>query len=114
MKNEADWVREFWGKDLNDADNPDSEKYKRMANDIEEMYNEIIKKLDSIESLGCIIKDPDIGLIDFYSIVNGKEVFLCWQYGENEIKYWHALSGGYNGRKSIEEIERIRERKSKF
>lgn len=38
-----------------------------------------------VESLGCVVKDPRIGLVDFYGRIEGKLVYLCWKHGETEI-----------------------------
>lgn len=47
------------------------------------------------------IKDLDRGLIDFPALMNGAEVFLCWENGEKDILFWHDLEAGYAGRKRI-------------
>ena len=47
------------------------------------------------------IKDLDRGLIDFPAYVGGKEVFLCWERGEEDIEFWHDLSTGYAGRERL-------------
>jgi len=47
------------------------------------------------------IKDLDRGLIDFPSIVGGKEVFLCWEKEEEDIDYWHDLDSNYAGREPL-------------
>ena len=47
------------------------------------------------------IKDPDRGLIDFPAYVGGKEVFLCWERGEEDIEFWHDLTSGYAGRERL-------------
>ena len=57
--------------------------------------------LDSLEEMGCVVKDVDNGLIDFYSIVDGKEVFFCWKAGESDIAHWHDLDAGFRGRMPI-------------
>lgn len=49
------------------------------------------------------VKDLDRGLIDFPAFVGGKEVFLCWQRGEEDIEYWHDLETGYAGRAPLED-----------
>jgi hypothetical protein len=49
------------------------------------------------------LKDLDRGLIDFPAIMDGKEVFLCWESGEDDIAYWHDLEAGYAGREPLEE-----------
>jgi hypothetical protein len=54
-----------------------------------------------VEELGAVIKDPRIGLVDFYGRVNGRLVWLCWKYGEEEIAHYHALDEGFSARKPI-------------
>ena len=49
------------------------------------------------------IKDLERGLIDFPAYVAGKEVFLCWEKGEEDVEYWHELESGFSGREPIEE-----------
>jgi hypothetical protein len=47
------------------------------------------------------IKDLDRGLIDFPAYVGGREVFLCWESGEEDIEFWHDLNTGYAGRERL-------------
>ena len=47
------------------------------------------------------IKDVERGLIDFPAILGGKEVFLCWEQGEDDIEFWHDLHSGYAGRERL-------------
>ena len=49
-----------------------------------------------------LIKDINIGLLDFPALRNGREVYLCWQYGENDIAFWHEVDTGYAGRQPID------------
>lgn len=55
-----------------------------------------------VEGLGVLVKDPRIGLVDFYGQVEGEIVFLCWQYGEASIAYWHTLDGGFASRQPLD------------
>lgn len=59
---------------------------------------EIIEK---IKSYGGQIKDIDTGLIDFPGLINGREVWLCWQIGEEAVTYFHDFGKGFNDRKKI-------------
>ena len=59
--------------------------------------------LERIEQLGAVVKDLDIGLIDFLSIYQGQEVYLCWKLGEDRIRFWHGLTEGFRGRKPVDE-----------
>jgi len=54
-----------------------------------------------LEEFGCVLKDPDVGLIDFLSLRNGREIYLCWLLGEERINYWHYLDTGFAGRQPL-------------
>lgn len=54
------------------------------------------------ESREIYIKDLERGLIDFPALRNGKEVFLCWEKGEEEIEFWHDLDSGFPGRERLD------------
>ena len=63
---------------------------------------EIVKK---VSSEGILVKGLDNGLIDFPHIrTSGEEVYLCWQSGEREILFWHAIPDGFAGRRNINEL----------
>lgn len=61
--------------------------------------------ITELEEIGCFYKDWNftIGLVDFPSIIDGKEVMLCWRSDEPEIRYFHDMDSGYAGRKPIPE-----------
>lgn len=63
---------------------------------------EFFQIIDALMEVGVFVKDPAIGLVDFYSKFEGKEIFLCYKYPEEEILYWHGLDEGYSRRKSVE------------
>ncbi len=64
------------------------------------------EKLDAlvhrIQDTGALIKDINLGLLDFPALREGHEVYLCWQYGEGEIAFWHEIEAGFAGRQPIE------------
>jgi hypothetical protein len=59
-------------------------------------YSEVLEKT------GAVIKSIDQGLLDFPSKKFDEEVWLCWKYGETEIKFWHDKDSGFMGRKPID------------
>lgn len=67
-----------------------------LAQKLREMINEV-------QEFGCVIKDLDIGLLDFPTLFRGREVFLCWKLGEPSISYWHGVDEGFAGRKEIDQ-----------
>jgi hypothetical protein len=58
-------------------------------------------RLHEFTSREILIKDLDRGLVDFPAIIGGKEVFLCWEQGEEDIEFWHVLDSGYSGREPL-------------
>ena len=62
---------------------------------------EIRGVLQEFEEREIIIKDLERGLIDFPSLMAGKEVFLCWEKDEDDIEYWHDIDTGYAGREPL-------------
>ncbi len=64
---------------------------------------DVKNSIERIHELGCVVKDLEIGLIDFPTLLNGQEVYLCWKLGENGIHFWHGLHEGFRGRKAIDE-----------
>jgi|SRR6186713_2955596 hypothetical protein len=56
----------------------------------------------SVLDTGVQIKDINIGLLDFSALKDGREVYLCWKYGEGEIAFWHEVDAGYAGRQPID------------
>lgn len=74
-----------------------------------ELKSEIVRLIHRIESLGCIVKDIDLGLVDFASTRSGEPIYLCWKVGESRVSHWHALDEGFAERKPLD--EEIREGK---
>lgn len=66
---------------------------------------EITEAVERVNDLGCLVKDVDTGLVDFYALQDGDPVFLCWQFGEPVISSWHGLEEGFAGRKPIDGAE---------
>ncbi|ARM74970.1 DUF2203 domain-containing protein [Acidianus manzaensis] len=66
--------------------------------------DQIIKE---ITEKGIILRDLDLGILDFPAIINDRPAYLCWREGEDKILYWHYLEEGYKGRKRISGEENI-------
>ena len=65
------------------------------------LTEEVNKLMARINDLGCEIKDIEQGLVDFPSLREGREVYLCWRLGEQEVAFWHELDAGFSGRRSL-------------
>ena len=65
-------------------------------------FLEVRKLLDTIERSGIVLRDIDRGLVDFPAVRDGREVYLCWELGEDDVGYWHDLDAGYGGREPLD------------
>lgn len=82
---------------------------KSVGNGGSRALSEIVVEFEKLDALvhrildtGVIIKDINMGLLDFSALKDGREVYLCWQYGEGDIAFWHEVEEGYAGRQPID------------
>jgi hypothetical protein len=73
--------------------------------ELERAASELARRVEEIQAAGVLVKDLDRGLLDFPALRGGEEVLLCWQVGEDEIRYWHGLDEGFAGRKPLGDFD---------
>ena len=61
------------------------------------------QEMQLLDALSVHVKDLDRGLIDFSTWYQGHEVYLCWQFGEEKINFWHGVNEGFQGRNEIDD-----------
>ncbi|HVN06194.1 MAG TPA: DUF2203 domain-containing protein [Bryobacteraceae bacterium] len=81
----------------------DREQAARNKQQREESGQRLRAILSRFEESGCLVKDLDIGLVDFPTLFHGEEVYLCWKLGEDKIEFWHGMQEGFAGRKAIDQ-----------
>jgi hypothetical protein len=79
----------------------DSLQVRKLKGDLIARVEEYEHGWRPLDEMGAVLKDPRTGLIDFYGRVEGKLVWLCWKFGEQEVNHYHALDEGFSGRKAI-------------
>ncbi len=67
----------------------------------QEVAGRLSELTDELELIGCELKDYERGLIDFPSVIDGREVYLCWRLGEDTVGFWHELMDGFAGRRPL-------------
>ena len=80
----------------------DQQAWRADTDRLEKLKREIQEGLGRIAEMGGVTKDLTLGLVDFRHLRDGREVNLCWKYGEREIRFWHGLDEGYASRKPLE------------
>lgn len=88
-----------------DPGNPDARELTRMADRRDLLAGELTAGVQAIQRRGCLVKDLDQGLVDFYALSGDRLVFLCWHRGEAEVGHWHTLEGGFVGRQPLQGSE---------
>ena len=73
----------------------------RAASELVQDFIAIERLARKIRSFGCILKDLNVGLVDFLAQRDGREVYLCWRYGEPRVDYFHELHTGFRGRQHL-------------
>lgn len=63
------------------------------------------KALDELNEIGCVVKDVDEGLVDFFYPLKDRDVLLCWKNGEDKIKHWHELDEGFANRRPVIDLD---------
>jgi len=66
-----------------------------------EAFVELQTGVAMLEEREIVLRDLARGLIDFPSLRDGREVYLCWIDGEADIEFWHDLDAGYAGRQPL-------------
>jgi len=87
-------------------DYANSRRITKSNKDFHKLSYELYSNIEKLEDMGCLIKDLEIGLIDFYHKFEGRDILLCWKLGEKNIKFWHEIDTGYMGRKPILDLRK--------
>lgn len=66
------------------------------------LHEAVEAALERIQSTGCVVKDLDVGLLDFPARIDNQDVYLCWKLGEDRIRFYHRQDEGFAGRKPID------------
>jgi len=89
---------ELWSLAEKSAGNGGNATLSKLLPDFDRLH----ELLHQVQDMGIEVKDLTIGLIDFVAIKDGREVYLCWQHGEEQIQFWHEIEAGFAGRQIID------------
>src|ERR1700736_471882 len=78
------------------------EKLAKVRLEHQQLAENFKSTLSRILETGCVIKDLDIGLLDFPAIIDNQDVYLCWKLGEDRIRFYHRQDEGFAGRKPLD------------
>src|SRR5438132_11839703 len=90
----------YYGEGLTGAPSWDRESYADLLQEQADLDRSVQADIDAVLTLGCEVKDLHRGLIDFPARIGNEVVYLCWQRGEDGIRWLHALGRGFAGGKA--------------
>jgi hypothetical protein len=73
---------------------------------LDALAERLVSTAKEVEAMGCVLRDLDLGLIDFPFRARTGTVFLCWRVGEDAIRFWHGTDEGFAGRRPIAQLPR--------
>lgn len=89
------------GRQTRGPDDPYEAEVIQMEAELETDVERLQSYVDELQQIGVELKDPFVGLVDFRTVLEGREAYLCWRLGEDEIAHWHPLDTGFEGRQSL-------------
>lgn len=89
---------ELWALAEKSAGNGGNPTLSKLLPDFDRLHN----LLHQIQDMDIEVKDATTGLIDFVCLKDGREIYLCWKYGEEQIQFWHEIEAGFAGRQKID------------
>ena len=75
----------------------------RVRPEIDALTDRLVEGARELERLGAEFKGVELGLVDFPTLRDGQLAYLCWQYGEDRIRFWHTVETGYAGRRLLDD-----------
>ena len=70
---------------------------------VSEGFLELREAVLELRERDILLRDLERGLVDFPSLREGREIYLCWQEGEDEVAFWHEPEAGFSGRRPIDD-----------
>ena len=80
---------------------PDREEARRIRLRMQGLVDQMAAAVARIDALGITLRDIERGLIDFPALASGRQVWLCWQLGEDRVDHGHELDTGFGSRRPL-------------
>jgi hypothetical protein len=96
-------IRQLPGASRRNDESVYGEELRQIEQELEKDLKRLNDFVTELQELGVEFKDPVAGLVDFPTMIDGREAYLCWRLGEDEIAFWHDLDAGFQGRQSLME-----------
>jgi hypothetical protein len=92
---------EFWGAEIDAPDHADHHLKARLEAEGKNLSRRLDEGIESLRAEAIEVKDLGEGLVDFYSVLDGEPVYLCWRRNEPQVAFYHSLTGGFRSRRPL-------------
>ena len=89
------------GRIRSNGGNESERQLRARRKDMKQASDLIEDQLRPVGDSGILVKSIERGLVDFPSIRDGREVYLCWHPGESRVGFWHDVEAGFAGRQPL-------------
>jgi hypothetical protein len=103
LRRELDVLAAIAGSGATDQ-NPDTRLLREKEAALAGLLARFRSELGDVSGHGCIVRDLELGLVDFYTMAHDRVVCLCWRRGEPRIEHWHPVDVGFSGRRPLSEL----------
>lgn len=80
------------------------EEAQRIRLRMQGIVDQMAAAVAQIDTLGITLRDIERGLIDFPALASGRQVWLCWELGEEKVGFWHELETGFGSRRPLADL----------
>lgn len=101
VKRKMDVLEMIHGAQVLQTPSPDAREYKYLIEEVDRIKREFDSACGKILETGAHLKSVDEGLVDFFGVIEGRLVELCWKRGEERVEYFHHVGEGFQGRREI-------------
>ncbi len=88
---------------------PDLQERLKADDTVARAIRRVEELVEEVNDLGCVCKGVEQGLVDFPCLLGEESVFLCWQYGEEDVSHWHRIRDGFADRRTLLDLEKENE-----
>ncbi len=78
-----------------------SRRLEALKDEVSDHSHRIEGYLEELTALSIEVRDLELGLIDFPTIMDGEPAYLSWRLGEEAVRFWHPADRGFTERQPV-------------
>ncbi len=82
----------------------DIDKCESTQDEIVEIADKLHLYIEELDTIGVELTDWTDGVVDFPFVIDGREIRLCWKYGENQVNHWREFGADFTARQPLETL----------